>query len=520
MGILDYLVIGAGPAGLQLGYFFEQSDKSYLILERADAPGHSFKLYPRHRQLISINKVNTGFSDSEMNYRWDWNSLLNDKVFFPDHSQDYFPDADSLCDYLEEFAQVHNIKVRYGFSVDKVKKNEGLFEVTDEQGNLLKARRLIVATGFNRENELTFPGSELVEPYSKFETCPQSYKNQRVLILGKGNSAFETADSMVETAASIHLCSANPVKLAWETHYVGNVRAVNNNFLDTYQLKSQNVILDAEVTSISKEGERYKVDILYSHAKGETRTIYYDRVLSAVGFKFDDSMFDENCKPERCAMDKFPALDPDWRSKNVPDLYFAGVLMHSLDYRKTMSGFIHGFRYNVQALANILDETYHGIAYQGDDIDLGAPDLAKFVAERITRASSMFLQPGFFGDVLIEKADGGLAYMNDVPLMYFCAREAAAQKKQRFFTISLEYGDWSKVDNPFAIDRDPAPHKAHEVEYIHPIIREYQGDKLIAEFHLPEDLENVYTQPQFEQLLQQHFSEKFSALRADAEQMS
>jgi len=28
--------------------------------------------------------------------------------------------------------------------------------------------------------------------------------------------------------------------MAWETYHVGNLRAVNNVFLDTYQLKSQN----------------------------------------------------------------------------------------------------------------------------------------------------------------------------------------------------------------------------------------------------------------------------------------
>ena len=32
----------------------------YVILERASIPGAYFTTYPRHRQLISINKRNTG----------------------------------------------------------------------------------------------------------------------------------------------------------------------------------------------------------------------------------------------------------------------------------------------------------------------------------------------------------------------------------------------------------------------------------------------------------------------------
>jgi hypothetical protein len=54
---MDYLIIGAGPAGLQLGYFLERSGRDYLILEAGSHPGTFFRKYPRHRQLISINKT-------------------------------------------------------------------------------------------------------------------------------------------------------------------------------------------------------------------------------------------------------------------------------------------------------------------------------------------------------------------------------------------------------------------------------------------------------------------------------
>ncbi len=71
----DYLIIGAGPAGLQLGYYLEQAKRDYLILESSDSSGAFFQQYPRHRTLISTNKVHTGYDDPEINLRWDWNSL-------------------------------------------------------------------------------------------------------------------------------------------------------------------------------------------------------------------------------------------------------------------------------------------------------------------------------------------------------------------------------------------------------------------------------------------------------------
>lgn len=37
--IIDYCVIGAGPAGLQMGYFLQTSGRDYIIFERANQSG-------------------------------------------------------------------------------------------------------------------------------------------------------------------------------------------------------------------------------------------------------------------------------------------------------------------------------------------------------------------------------------------------------------------------------------------------------------------------------------------------
>src|SRR6266480_3395521 len=88
----DYLIIGAGPGGLQLGYFLQKAQRSYLILEANSGPGSFFKSFPRHRMLISTNKVYTGFDDPELNLRFDWNSLLSDseELLFKNFSKRYF----------------------------------------------------------------------------------------------------------------------------------------------------------------------------------------------------------------------------------------------------------------------------------------------------------------------------------------------------------------------------------------------------------------------------------------------
>jgi len=103
---MDCLVIGAGPAGLQLGYFLDRAGRDYLILEGGPTPGTFFRTFPRHRRLISINKPHTGWDDPELNLRMDWNSLLSDdpRLLFTRYSGRYLPDADDLVRYLADFA--------------------------------------------------------------------------------------------------------------------------------------------------------------------------------------------------------------------------------------------------------------------------------------------------------------------------------------------------------------------------------------------------------------------------------
>ena len=74
----DYCVIGAGPGGLQMGYFLQRANRDYIIFERSNTTGSFFVKYPRHRKLISINKIYTGKTNKEFNLRHDWNSLISD----------------------------------------------------------------------------------------------------------------------------------------------------------------------------------------------------------------------------------------------------------------------------------------------------------------------------------------------------------------------------------------------------------------------------------------------------------
>lgn len=55
---------------------------------------------------------------------------------------------------------------------------------------------------------------------------PEDFVGQNVLILGRGNSAFETAENILGVTNFIHMLSRSRVRLSWATHYVGDIRYV------------------------------------------------------------------------------------------------------------------------------------------------------------------------------------------------------------------------------------------------------------------------------------------------------
>src|SRR6266852_3286845 len=495
---MEYLIVGAGPAGLQLAYFLEQARRDYLVLESGLTPGTFFRTFPRHQRLISINKLHTGSNDPEFNLRMDWNSLLSEDpaLRFTRYSERYFPSPDELVRYLGVFAAACRLKIQYRTRIVRVAKN-GSFIATDESGHSYEAKRLIVATGFSQPYIPPIPGIETAELYGSVSVNPRDFLNQRVLILGKGNSAFETADNLVETAAVIHVAGPSSVHFAWRSHYVGHLRAVNNNLLDTYQLKSQNALLDGNIERIERRNGSYNVTVHFSRANEVKRNLAYDRVIVCTGFRCDPSIFAEDCRPELVSSHRLPAQTSEWESTNVKDLYFAGTLMQVRDFKKSTGGFIHGFRYGIRALHRMLEQKYHSIPWPHRAFAAEPQALGESVIDRVNRSSALWQQFACLCDLIVVSKDRTARYYEELPLDY--VREKVPVPGECLFTISLEYGpDHDRID-PFDISvnriAQDNPESSHDARYLHPVVRFYRGREMVAEHHVAENLENEWNGP-------------------------
>ena len=481
-----YLIIGAGPAGLQLGYFFERAGLDYQILERADCAGAFFQFFPRHRRLISVNKVETGCADPEKNLRWDWNSLLGDGPRFTTFNSRYFPPADAMVEYLGDFGARHKLRVQYETDVLKVVPGEQ-FMVETTSGSW-SADRVIVATGLTTDNVPAIQGIEHAESYREMSTNPSDFRGQRVFIIGKGNSAFETADNLVEAATALHLVSPDPVRMAWKTHLVGDLRAVNNDVLDIYALKLQGTVLDAEIEEIRRSGDTLDVRCRYTRAQGQRFELTVDRVLHCTGFRFDGSILTD-CAPALVDGGRLPALTSSWESTSVPGLFCVGTLMQAGDPQPGFSSVIHGFRHNIETLFHLLRERYHDVPRPWRPVDLTVDALLESLSRRFNGASSLFNQAGFLADV-VRIGDAHAAYFESLPID-LVREELAADEVETAVVLTLGYGRREPVD-PFDIER--FPDDGSKTHLIHPIVCIFRRGVPAAEHHVVEALDHVWSE--------------------------
>jgi cation diffusion facilitator CzcD-associated flavoprotein CzcO len=203
-GPLDYLVIGAGPAGLQLAQELGAAGHDYLVLESAKVPGTFFARFPRHRQLISINKPHTGTDDAELNLRMDWNSLLSPDgdLLFTRYSERYFPSADDMVRYLADYARRFALRIVYETTATRVSRTgDGMFAVADSRDRVRLARRLIVATGVSQPYIPPIPGIERARARAASRRCQMTPAQDRCRTRRQPPPALGTARADVDMSA-------------------------------------------------------------------------------------------------------------------------------------------------------------------------------------------------------------------------------------------------------------------------------------------------------------------------------
>jgi thioredoxin reductase len=495
MNYHEYIILGAGPAGVQMGYFMEKAGRDYLILEKNAVAGSFFEHYPRHGTLISLNKVYNFFPEEEFNLRHDWNSLLTDdfSLKFTDYTEELYPSNKILVQYLNDYVNKFGIKIRYNTNITMVTRQadgDKLFTLEDTDGNKFQCKRLILATGPLKPNIPDVEGIELAVGFEDYEPNTDRYTNKRVVILGRGNSAFEVATELSGKAAVIFIMIGNRfIRHAWNSHFVGDLRSFNNNILDMFQLKAMHTVTGTTLTKLVKQ-EDGSLQVHYTEELPHWKTpgtsygwFEVDYVIRAAGFKYaEPKMFAADIAPEMDQAMKYPVLDSSWET-TTPDMYCIGTNMAARD-KKSASGFIHGFRYNTRTLFRILEEKYHQVAMPSDTFNLkNEEDLQKLgdhIITRLSNTSGLYQLYGTLCDVLVINDDNTVQMYYELPVTYVVRDSDFTKKKIIVFTLELGFDTFENgyTDSLNFVRRND-PQTPANVAFVHPAFRLYDNGEFI-----------------------------------------
>ena len=175
---VDTVVIGAGQAGLSVGYHLSRSGVPFVILDAGERIGDQWR------------------------HRWDSLRLFTparfaglDGMAFPAPPH-YFPTKDEMGDFLERYAHTFRLPVLSGTRVDRVSRHGDGFLVI-AGAHRFEAKNVIVAmANFQRPRVPAFAkelNREIVQVHSYDYRNPTQLRAGDVLVVGAGNSGAEIA---------------------------------------------------------------------------------------------------------------------------------------------------------------------------------------------------------------------------------------------------------------------------------------------------------------------------------------
>src|SRR2546421_4022790 len=182
---VEVVVIGAGQAGLAIGYFLARAGRRFLIVDGADSIAGAWRS------------------------RWDSLVLFTPRRYdsLPGLAvpgdPDGYPTRDEVTAYLEQYAATFELPVELESAVRSVDVADGGRFVVALEDRQIEADQVVVATGPFQLPRVPALGRELApdlfQTHSTGYRRPSDVPEGTVLVVGGGNTGFQIAKELAAT---------------------------------------------------------------------------------------------------------------------------------------------------------------------------------------------------------------------------------------------------------------------------------------------------------------------------------
>jgi thioredoxin reductase/ferredoxin len=180
-GVLDLIIIGGGVSGMAAAVEARRRGLSFQVLENNENFS-TLVNFPKGKPIYTYPRDMTPEGDLQV-----------------------FADVkETLIEELERQVQtagIHTVRAR----AERVERTRGHLSVPLASGETLEANRVLVAIGRSGDHrKLDVPGEDLEKVYNRLFD-PQDFCEQKVLVVGGGDSALETAIALARCGAEVTL---------------------------------------------------------------------------------------------------------------------------------------------------------------------------------------------------------------------------------------------------------------------------------------------------------------------------
>ncbi|AZA77451.1 YpdA family putative bacillithiol disulfide reductase [Chryseobacterium sp. G0186] len=315
MEILDILIIGAGPIGLNCAIEAQKNNLTYLIIEKGTIV-NSLYHYPLYMRF---------FSTAE--------KLEIDDVPFISTAPK--PGRQDALEYYQGIARQKALSIHLYEKALHVSKSNDLFTIETTKGSYM-AKNVVIATGFyDIPNLMNIPGEDLPK-VKHYYTEPYPYARQKIVVVGSSNSS-------VDAALETYRKGADVTMIIRHSEISKNVK---------YWVKPdiENRIAEGSITAHfnSEMVEVKENSVLFKDENNQIHEIENDFVLAMTGY-LPDFDFLRNSGISLNGDCLNPFYNPETMETNISNLYLAGVVCGGKD---THLWFIENSRVHAYMIIN------------------------------------------------------------------------------------------------------------------------------------------------------------------------